>query len=98
MLRVRLIGSNEKSQPNKELSNRDAIGTRVLVTYQSGKTSVFQKQAGEGFGSQNSGTLRIGCPSGDAIQKLDIHWPAGKKTQIQSPDISKLLTVIEGQN
>lgn len=103
VLRIRLVGgyefsnSGENSKEAQALSNRDAIGARVLVTYESGKIFVIQKQAGEGFGSQNSGTIRVGCPADDTIVKLTVRWPSGKQTEIESPEIEKVLTIKEMQ-
>ncbi len=98
MLRLRLIGGHKKSTSAKDnLSNRDAIGARVLVSYQSGKTTMFHKQAGEGFGSQNSETICIGCPKTDHIVKLEVRWPSGLKTVVESPSLTDILTVTEAR-
>ncbi len=105
-LGIRLVGGHESSNPTESdspLSNRDAIGARVLVNYDSGKTTLLQKQAGEGFGSQNSSTLRVGVPEGAKITSLEIHWPSGQKTNINSAAVTqslsakKVLTVKEVQ-
>jgi len=98
VLQLRLVGGHTGSEPSESLSNRDAIGARIRVTYESGKKSVFQKQAGEGFGSQNSGTIRIGCPQGDSISQLDIRWPSGLKTEVEKPGFGEILTVTESKD
>jgi hypothetical protein len=46
--------------PSEMLSNRDAVGARVLVTFESGKKVMLQRQAGEGFASQKSSVLSTG--------------------------------------
>ena len=92
-LGIRLEGGYKSSTPlesDTKLSNRDGIGAKVLVKYESGKTMLLQKQAGEGFGSQNSSTLRVGIPEGDKIVGLEVQWPPGITTNVD--DISKSLT------
>ena len=92
-LGIRLEGGYKSSTPmesDTKLSNRDGIGAKVLVKYESGKTMLLQKQAGEGFGSQNSSTLRVGIPEGDKIVGLEVQWPSGITTNVD--DISKSLT------
>lgn len=92
-LGIRLEGGYKSSTPlesDTKLSNRDGIGAKVLVKYESGKTMLLQKQAGEGFGSQNSSTLRVGIPEGDKIVSLEVQWPSGITTNVD--DISKSLT------
>lgn len=98
VLRLRLVGGHDSSQPSeKRLSNRDAIGTRVLVTYKSGKVAMFQKQAGEGFGSQNSSTLRIGCAKDDEIVKLNVRWPSGLASEHSGFGLEEVLTLSESE-
>lgn len=93
--RFRLVGGNQSPKPNPSLSNRDAIGTQVLVTFESGKKIMMHKQAGEGFASQNSETQMIGIPPGDSVVRLDVRWPSGLKKRIDNPDASEILTIKE---
>ncbi|MFK7770039.1 MAG: CRTAC1 family protein [Mariniblastus sp.] len=93
--RFRLVGGQTSANASAELSNRDGIGARVLVTFKSGKTTMMQKQAGEGFASQNSGTLSIGIPSGDSVVRLDVRWPSGKTSEILEPDNMEICLVKE---
>ena len=93
--RFRLIGGNNTATSSSEFSNRDAIGARVLVAFESGKKVALQKQAGEGFSSQNSQTLWIGIPTGDRVTRLDVRWPSGKTTVVESPSNDEILTIEE---
>ena len=93
--RFRLIGGQSLARPSTELSNRDGIGARILVAYQSGKKILMQNQAGEGFSSQNSATHSIGIPAGDAVVRLDIRWPSGKHTIVEAPDNTQVCTINE---
>jgi hypothetical protein len=31
------------------------------------------------------------------IDKVEVHWPDGKKEEIVAPGVDKILTVVEGQ-
>jgi len=97
-LRYRLVGGKSDSEASQDLSNRDAIGARILVTFASGKKVMMQKQAGEGFASQNSEILMIGIPEGDSVESLDIRWPSGVETHHDKPDATSVLTIKELEN
>ncbi len=93
--RFKLIGGQSGSTPSLELSNRDAIGARILLTFKSGKKVMMQKQRGEGFASQNSETLSIGVPNGDSVGRLEIRWPSGKLSVVESPDNTQVCEIDE---
>ena len=93
--KFQLVGGQTKAAASSELSNRDAIGARVLVTFSSGKKIMIQKQAGEGFASQNSATLSIGVTENDSVDSLLVRWPSGKESKINKPDISNVLVIKE---
>ena len=96
-LRFRLVGGHDNSSPTTGLSNRDGIGARVQVEFESGNKLMMQKQCGEGFASQNSEILSIGIPAGDTVIGLKIRWPSGKTTRVDSPDTSNVITIKEVQ-
>lgn len=93
--RFRLIGGQRDANSSTNQTNRDAIGARVLLTYKSGKKVMMHKQAGEGFASQNSETLSIGVPAGDSVLRMEVRWPSGESTVVESPDSSDIVTVHE---
>lgn len=94
-LRFRLVGGNSEAAESTEFSNRDAVGSRVLVEFKSGKKVLLQKQAGEGFSSQNSEVLSIGIPKDDEVVSLSINWPSGKTTEVDSPSQTEIFTINE---
>ena len=94
-LRLRLIGGAREARPTESLSNRDAVGARALVTFGSGRTVLLHKQAGEGFSSQNSEVLSIGCPAGDSVARIDVTWPSGRKTSLATPSLAEIVTIEE---
>ncbi len=93
--RFRLIGGQSDNTPSDQWSSRDAIGARVMVTFASGKTMVMHKQAGEGFATQNSEVLWIGCGETDSVVRLDIRWPSGKTSVVENPDNENVFTIRE---
>lgn len=93
--RFRLLGGQDGSKASTEYSNRDGVGARVLVTFESGKKMMMQKQRGEGFAGQNSETLSIGIPKDDSVAKLEVRWPSGKTSLVESPNSSEVLTIKE---
>ena len=94
-LRFRLMGGNSEASKSSEFSNRDAVGAKVLVSFKSGKKVLLQKQFGEGFSSQNSEVLSIGIPKDDEVSALNVTWPSGKTTQVDSPNVNDIFTINE---
>ena len=93
--RFRLIGGQTQSTPSDELSNRDGIGARMLVEYESGERIMIQNQYGEGFSSQNSAVRSIGIPQGDKVKRLQVRWPSGKKTVVENPQAESVCLIYE---
>lgn len=85
-LRIRLHGTT---------SNRDAIGAKITVTYDSGTKTVLHRQCGEGFASQNSPVLSVGIPKDDPIKTLEIRWPNGSRSSVAEPSTSTILDITE---
>ena len=85
--RVRLLQNNLPRTANTRFlkvslkgvdSNRDAIGTRVEVFYQTASGSekaIKTLRAGDGFLSQSSKSLHFGLGDATAIDRVAIHWP-----------------------
>ena len=96
--RFKLRGGHEGAEASTELSNRDAVGARVLLTFKSGKKLMMHKQSGEGFASQNSETLSIGISNDDEVTRLNVRWPSGKTSVVESPDNSKVCLVSEKES
>ena len=93
--RFRLVGGQRTGAPSANLSNRDGIGATALITFASGNKLLVQKQAGEGFASQNSDVKMIGVPEGDSVERVEVRWPSGVKTEIVKPSDSGILTIEE---
>jgi hypothetical protein len=93
--RFRFIGGQKDGTPSANLSNRDGIGATALITFASGNKLLVQRQAGEGFASQNSDVKMIGVPEGDSVERVEVRWPSGVKTEIVNPSISEVLSIEE---
>ena len=89
MLRVRLIGTR---------SNRDAIGTRVLLTTSTGQRMSGMVKSGSSYLSQSELPLTFGLGKPDAGNRigLAIRWPSGQKETIGGIHPDQFITVKEG--
>lgn len=62
------------------LADRDAIGTRVVVT-SNGNSRYFQLAAGDGYQASNQRQLIIGLGAAEFASEVEIKWPSGTKTK-----------------
>lgn len=75
-------------------SNRDAIGTRVLLTA-GGKSQIEQRKGGCGYLSYNDPRLHFGIGTNKIIDKIDIIWPSGKTQTLENVEANQILTIKE---
>jgi hypothetical protein len=75
---------------------RDAVGARVFVSAGGirQRADVF---SGGSYGSSSDPRLHFGLGSATKVEKVEIHWPSGKKEEIVVPGVDRILTVAEGQ-
>ena len=85
-LKIRLIGTQ---------SNRDGLGARIVVHTKSGKyTKIHDGQSG--YLAQSSYPLYFGLGEDDAVEKIEVTWPAGSTQVIRGPfAANRLITVTE---
>jgi len=83
--KVRLIG---------RVSNRDAIGARLVLRTSSGQ-QIRQISSGDSYLSHSDRTVYWGVPTGAVIESLTIEWPRGKPQTLAVPTSSHVLTVRE---
>jgi hypothetical protein len=76
-------------------SNRDAIGAVVSVTV-GGRTLVRQLSAGDGYHASNERRLTFGLGVHKSIEKLEIHWPSGRRQSFDNPPPAVELACVEG--
>ena len=77
-------------------SPRDAIGAKVFVTT-SGARQRADVISGGSYGSSSDPRLHFGLGSAGKIDKIEIHWPSGRKEEIVAPSVDQFLTIAEGQ-
>jgi hypothetical protein len=77
-------------------SPRDAIGAKVFLS-----TGVVRQRAdvvsGGSYGSNSDPRVHFGLGSAIKVDRLEIHWPSGKKEEIVVPGVDRILKVVEGQ-
>lgn len=84
-LRVKLVG---------ETSNRNAIGTQVLV-YQQGRMQVLQQMPNRGFQSSVDLNLHFGLGTNNQIDSLTVIWPNDRMQTLVQPKANQLLTLTQ---
>jgi len=84
-LKLRLIGM---------VSNRDAIGARVILRC-SGREQVRQISSGDSYLSHSDRTIHWGLPQNTAIDSITIEWPTGQIQTFDTPSLNQSLTIRE---
>ncbi|MCA9151090.1 MAG: ASPIC/UnbV domain-containing protein [Planctomycetales bacterium] len=90
-LTVRLVGTT---------CNRDAIGARAELVYQSSSgvttTLVRSVRAGDAFLSQSTNLLHFGMPAGARIREFRVVWPGGDSEIVRGIDKAGRFEVRQG--
>jgi hypothetical protein len=76
-------------------SNRDAIGTRLIVTA-GGRTQSIFVCGGDGITCSNERTQIIGLGPAERIERLEVRWPSGETTNLGDLPIGQTIIVVEG--
>ncbi len=79
-----------------EHGSRDAFGTIVKVTTDSGKR-IRQLAAGSGYQASNQQQLIFGLGEATKIESIEIDWPSGEKQTLDSLPLDSEWTIVEGQ-
>lgn len=87
-LNVKLHGS---------VSNRDAIGAKLIVTTANNRTWTKYLLAGDGYMASNERVVQFGLGSTAAVRELRVEWPSGTGTRIEAPPIDTTLEIVEGR-
>jgi enediyne biosynthesis protein E4 len=90
LLRVKLVGTK---------SNRDAIGTKVTLTTNTGVNLTRMVKGGSSYLSQSELplTFGLGKPGSVTSGRLQIVWPSGRKETISDVKPNQFLTIQEGK-
>jgi enediyne biosynthesis protein E4 len=76
-------------------SNRDAIGTRVKLTADSGKVQYGMVSTPGSYQSAFDKRVYFGVGQEKGIRSLEIIWPSGARQTVEKPPLNKLLPIIE---
>ena len=87
-LSIRLRGSK---------GNKNAIGARVRLVFESEKTSLLEASAGGGYLSQSTSDLHFGVPDGEVPSKVLVFWPNGSQSEHQLDKSHGLSIIVEGK-
>ena len=78
---IRLIGAASPTTDDGRLSARDAIGAR-LVGRAGDRVLVRELTRGEGLASTGSGAIWFGLGEARQLDRLVVHWPSGRRTEL----------------
>jgi enediyne biosynthesis protein E4 len=88
LLRVNTIGS---------ASNRNAIGAKVRLTLDNGKTPWGMVKTGSSYLSQSELPLTFGLGGAATVQSVEMTWPNGRVEKLPGGDADRVITVREGK-
>jgi hypothetical protein len=77
------------------VSNRDAIGAKVKVTTQSGRTLYEHVTTSVGFMSSSDRRVHLGLGKEKEIREIEIRWPSGIVQHIDHPAADRILRIEE---
>jgi hypothetical protein len=77
-------------------SPRDAIGAKVFLSAGDVRQRA-EVTSGGSYGSSSDQRVHFGLGSAAKVDKLEIHWPSGKKEEVVVPGVDRILSVVEGQ-
>jgi len=77
-------------------SNRDAIGTRVVVKA-GDQTWTQQLTAGDGYQASNERKLHFGLGTRSQVDEVTIHWISGQTAKLTRLPVDSEWLIIEGQ-
>jgi enediyne biosynthesis protein E4 len=87
-LALKLIGGSK--------SPRDAIGAKVFLTA-GGVRQRAEVYSGGSYSSSSDQRVHFGLGSTTTVDKLEIYWPSGAKTQIAVSAVDRIVTIRETQ-
>jgi hypothetical protein len=75
-------------------SNRSAIGAEVRL-FSNGREQLQEVSGGSGFCAQNQRRLHFGLGNVTRVDRVEIHWPSGRKQTVPSPAINQIHKIEE---
>ena len=81
---IRLLG---------KAGNPQAIGSRITITLDNGRTSIAEVRAGAGYLSQNPPDCTFGLAENRQIAAIHILWPNGIESTVNNPQTLQIIKV-----
>ena len=77
-------------------SNRDAIGAQLRATA-GGRTMLRFVDGGNGFAGQSSRRVHFGLGDAEAVERLEVRWPSGRRQAFGPLAAGRLYRIVEGE-
>jgi hypothetical protein len=74
--------------------NTAAIGARVTLTA-AGRTATAMTHAGSSYHSTSDGVLHFGLGAATVVDRIEVRWPTGKRSELTSVPADTPLTITE---
>ena len=87
-IRVRTVGTS---------SNRDGIGSRVVVTLDNGKKLWSVVKTGSSYCSQSELPLTFGLGAASTVSTIEVTWPNGRTEIVRDAGVNRSVTIEEGK-
>jgi enediyne biosynthesis protein E4 len=85
-LGIRLVGAS---------SNRDGIGSRVIVRESGGRQQSFDVSTSGSYLSANEPRIIAGLGASISVNNVEVRWPSGRIQTIPKPEIDRYITINE---
>lgn len=76
-------------------SNRDGIGTRVLLTA-GGVTQMREQGGGMHLYGQNHQRIHFGLKNNTLIDRIEVYWPSGVVQKMYNLPVDRVMQIVEG--
>jgi hypothetical protein len=76
-------------------SNRDGLGSRVVVTDNSGRRQTFDVTGAGSYLAANDTRVLVGLGTATVVVSVEIRWPDGQKQTLSKPAIDRYLIIKE---
>jgi hypothetical protein len=76
-------------------SNRDGIGSRVVVTDTNDRKQIFDVSTSGSYLSANDSRIIVGLGRAAGVKLVEVRWPSGRVQTIINPRMQQYLTVKE---
>jgi len=76
-------------------SNRDGIGSRVVVTDSNGRKQIFDVSTSSSYLSANDARIIVGLGEAAGVKSIEVSWPSGRMQTLTNPQLQQYVTIKE---